>query len=144
MEKEGIDTGRFLTVFEVNFSVYEKITSADIVAGVNNNPDSGVLLVSKRVDPNETHPLSQKKVVTKVGSHVNGAIFNSRTVQALLWKDELRDNDAYCWKNENTKTYQYSYEFVEWCKKLDLNKIEQARRDYSQHLINVRRQSKLD
>jgi hypothetical protein len=134
LEKEGIDTGRFLTVFEVNLQSTKKITSADIVAGVNNNPGSGVLLVSKKVDPNKTHPLSQKKVILKVGSPLNGAIFNSRTVQALLWKHELRDKDVYCWKNENTNTYQYSHELVTWCKNLDSETIDQARSGYSQYM----------
>jgi len=138
LEKEGIDTGRFLTVFEVNLQSTKKITSADIVAGVNNSPDTGVLLVSKKVDPNKTHPLSQKKVISKVGSPLNGAKFNSRTVQALLWKHELRDNDRYCWKNENTNTYQYSYELVTWCKNLDSKAMDQARSDYSQYMKELR------
>lgn len=134
LEKEGIDTGRFLTVFEVNLQSTKKITSADIVAGVNNSAGSGVLLVSKKVDPNKTHPLTQKKLISKVGNEVRGVKFNSRTVQALLWKHNFRNNDRYCWKNDNTNTYQYSYDLVVWCKRLNANKIQEARSEYSQHM----------
>jgi hypothetical protein len=134
LEKEGIDTGRFLTVFEVNLQSTKKISSADIVAGVNNSSDSGVLLVSKKVDPNKSHPLSQKRLVDRVGSEVSGAVFNSRSVQALLWKFELRGKEQFCWNNENTNTYQYSHELVAWCKKQSAETINQARSDYSKFL----------
>ncbi len=134
LEKEGIDTGRFLTVFEVNLRSTKKITSADIVAGVNNSPDSGVLLVSKKVDPNKTHPLTQKNLISRVGSTIDGVKFNSRTVQALLWKHDFRNNDRYCWKNNNTNTYQYSYDLVVWCKKLSAKTISEARSEYSNYM----------
>ena len=134
LEKEGIDTGRFLTVFEVNLQSTKKIASADIVAGVTAAAESGVLLVSKNVDPNKTHPLSQTKLIAKVGAKVSGAVFNSRSIQALLWKYELRELEKYCWKNDNTNTYQYSHELVSWCKKLTAKSINQARGDYSEHL----------
>jgi hypothetical protein len=139
LEKEGIDTGRFLTVFEVSLQSTKKISSADIVAGVNNSEESGVLLVSKKVDPNKTHPLTQTKLIKKVGNKVNGAIFNSRTVQALLWKHELRDNDRYCWKNDTTNTYQYSHDLVAWCKKVTEKGIKEARTEYSKHMSTKKR-----
>lgn len=125
LEREGIDTGRFLTVFQVNLQSTKKITSADIVAGVNNSPGSGVLLVSKKVDPNKSHPLTQKKLIARIGNKINGVPFNSRTIQALLWKYNLRENDRYCWKNDNTSTYQYSHDLVAWCKELTPIAIQQ-------------------
>ena len=137
LEKEGVDTARFLTVFEVSLQSTKKITSADIVAGVNNSPDSGVLLVSKKVDPNKTHPLTQKSLIAKTGSFIAGIKFNSRTVQALLWKHKLRDNDRYCWKNDNTNTYQYSHDLVTWCKNLSAEDINLARSEYSNHLRKI-------
>lgn len=134
LEREGIDTGRFLTVFKVNLQSTKKITSADIVAGVNNSPGSGVLLVSTRVDPNKTYPLTQRKLIEKVGGNVNGAMFNSRTAQALLWKYNLRENEGFCWKNDNTNTYQYSNELVVWCKSKTQGEIQNARDEYSEYM----------
>lgn len=134
LEREGIDTGRFLTVFKVSLQSTKKIASADIVAGVNNLPGSGVLLVSKKVDPNNTHPLTQKKLIAKVGVKINDVEFNSRTVQALLWKNNLKDNDRYCWKNENTNTYQYSNDLVTLFKGLSSNTMREARAGYTQHM----------
>jgi hypothetical protein len=133
LEKDGVDTARFLTVFEVSLQSTKKITSADIVAGVNNSPDSGVLLISKKVDPNISHPLTQKSLLIKVGKHIDGENFNSRTIQALLWKHELRIDDRYCWRNDNTNTYQYSYELVSWCKNLKRDIVKKARDEYSRY-----------
>ncbi|MCH9691145.1 MAG: DUF3644 domain-containing protein [Gammaproteobacteria bacterium] len=138
LEREGIDTGRFLTVFKVNLQSTKKIASADIVAGVENAPDSGVLLVSKKIDPNKTHPFTQKRVIKKVGAKVDGAIINTRSVQALLWKYDLRVDEHYCWKNDNTNTYQYSHDLVTWLKKLKSQNIEQARDEYSLHIKKKR------
>lgn len=134
LEREGIDTGRFLTVFEVHLQSTKKIASADIVAGVNNSPESGVLLVSKKVDPNKTHPLTQKKLISQVVGKVGCSPFNSRTIQSLLWKYKLREDERFCWKNDNTNTYQYSHELVTWCRNLDSKTIDEARACYTQYM----------
>lgn len=56
LEAENIDTGRFLTVFKVNLQSTKKIQSEDIIAGVNVGNPNGLILVTKEVDPNISHP----------------------------------------------------------------------------------------
>lgn len=134
LERDGIDTGRFLTVFEVSLQSTKKIQSADIVAGVQGDAASGLLLVSKKLDPNKSHPHLRRAILEKVGKKVQGVRFTSHTFQALVWKYNLKEKDQYCWHNKNTNTYQYSNELVGWLKRLTAEDIESALQDYGAHL----------
>lgn len=134
LEGEGIDTARFFTVFEVNLQSTKKIQSADIVAGVQDSGDSGVLLVSRKVDPNKSHPWPQGKILQKVGGEVSGEPFTSYTVQALLWKYDIKNNEQYCWPNRATNTFQYSPESAAWIRQRTATEIREARDEYRKHL----------
>jgi len=134
LEKDGIDTGRFLTVFEVNLQSTKKIQSADIVAGVQGDAGSGLLLVSKKVDPNKSHPHARKAILEKIGDKVQGVPFTSHTFQALVWRYGLKDKEQYCWHNKNTNTFQYSNELVVWLKNLTAEELKTALDDYRDHL----------
>ena len=134
LEKEGIDTGRFLTVFEVNLQSTKKVKSADIVAGVEGSSSSGVLLVSRKVDPNKSHPHPRRVVLEKVGAKVKGVSFTSHTFQAVVWKYSLKGKDQYCWHNKNANTFQYSNDLITWIKNLTSEEIQTALSDYRQHL----------
>lgn len=138
LEKEGIDTGRFLTVFEVNLQSTKKIKSADIIAGIEGSASSGVLLVSRKVDPNKSHPHPRRIVLQKVGDKVKGVPFTSHTFQAVDWKYSLKSNEKYCWHNKNTNTYQYSNELIIWLKHLTAEELKTALSDYRQHLRKTR------
>jgi hypothetical protein len=134
LEGEGIDTARFFTVFEVSLQSTKKIQSADIVAGVQDSSSSGVLLVSRKVDPNKSHPWPQRKILEKVGAEVGGEEFTSYAFQALLWKYGIKQNDQYCWHNRNTNTFQYSPELAAWIRQRTGAEIREARDEYREHL----------
>lgn len=130
LESEGVDTGRFLTVFEVSLQSTKKIQSADIVAGIDNSSSSGLLLVSRKVDPNKSHPLQHKRVLEGVGDILKGIKFTSHTFQAIARKYGLKEKDQFCWHNKNTNTYQYSNDLIVWIKKLTAEEIQTALSDY--------------
>jgi hypothetical protein len=133
LENDGFDTGRFLTVFQVNLQSTKKVQSADIVAGIKGDSSNGVLLVSKKVDPNKSHPLNRKKVLEKIDSNHRGTPFNERTFDALAWKYGLKEKENLCWKNENMETFQYSPELVSHLKSYTKDQILEARKAYSDH-----------
>ena len=141
LEKEGIDTSRFLTVFEVSLQSTKKIKSADIVAGVEGSSSSGGLLVSRKVDPNKSHPHLMKVVLERVGKKVNGVSFTSYTFQALVWKYGIKEKEQYCWHNKNTNTYQYSNDLIVWLKKLTAEEIQMALQEYRQYMKKRRKSS---
>lgn len=61
VETAGADTGRLLTVFQVNLQSTKKISKADVVVGVQSagsaGANEGPLAIVKPVDPNVSHPL---------------------------------------------------------------------------------------
>lgn len=134
LEKNGVDTGRFLTVFEINLQSTKKIKSADIVAGVQGDASSGLLLVSRKVDPNKTHPHRVKDVVEKIGNQIQGVKFTSYTFQALVWKYSLKDKEHFCWRNDNTNAAQYSDELVGWLRNRTAPELQTALSEYRAYL----------
>lgn len=88
LEREGIDTGRFLTVFKVNLQSTKKICSADIIT--KTSPDGSAQIVTRKVDPNKSHPLLRMNVMEKIGNEVDGERFTTHTFEAILWFFELK------------------------------------------------------
>lgn len=133
LEQAGLDTGRFLTVFQVNLQSTKKVQSADIVAGVSGEASKGMLLISRKVDPNKSHPNRRKDILKLVGNEVHGARFTTRTFDAIVWHYKIKENDRFCWKNDSTNTYQYSSDLSAHLKSFTKEQIETACRAYSAH-----------
>ncbi len=133
LEAETIDTGRFLTVFSVHLQSTKKINSADIVVGVNASQPDGLLLVSTKRDPNDTHPLPRKDVLKTIGNQLHGVKFTSYTFDAIVWFYKIKENKIMCWKNNISETYQYSNDFVNYLKKMTATQIDTAVAAYKKH-----------
>ncbi len=134
LEHAGIDTGRFLTVFQVNLQSTKKVQSADIVASVSGEASKGMLLISKKLDPNKSHPNRRKEILELVGERVHGARFTARTFDAMVWLHKIKENERFCWKNQSTNTFQYSSDLAAHLKSFTKEQIEEACRAYSTHL----------
>lgn len=132
LEREHIDTGRFLTVFEVSLQSTKKISSADIVAGISEGDGGSLFLVNRKVDPNKSHPHLRKDVVKKIGSHLKGVKFSTYTFDAIVWHKKYKDNEQMCWHNEKARSYQYSGQLISAIKSLTKNDIELALQAYKQ------------
>jgi len=133
LERAGIDTGRFLTVFQVILQSTKKIQSADIVAGVTADAPKGMLLISKKVDPNKSHPHRRKEIMAMVGDTIHGARFTTRTFDAMVWHHGIKSNERFCWKNESSNTFQYSPELVPHLKSFTSGQIVAACQAYTEH-----------
>jgi hypothetical protein len=133
LEQAGLDTGRFLTVFQVSLQSTKKVQSADIVASVSGEATKGMLLISKKVDPNKSHPNRRKEILELVGDQVHGARFTARTFDALVWHHKIKENERFCWRNASTNTFQYSSELAAHLKSFTKEQIEAACRAYSAH-----------
>lgn len=126
LEEKHIDTGRFLTVFEVNMQSTKKIQSADIVVGVNGEQQEGILLVSRKVDPNKSHPHPRRAILAAIGDNLRGLKFSSYVFDALIWHNKIKDDDRLCWHAVNTNTFQYSPELIARLKSFSGKQIEEA------------------
>jgi hypothetical protein len=126
LENENIDTGRFLTVFEVNLQSTKKIQSADITVGVDGELKEGMLLVSKKVDPNKSHPHLRKAILVIIGDELRGIKFTTYVFDAIVWHKKIKTQDRLCWHNVNTKTYQYSQQLVTDIRAMSASQIQDA------------------
>lgn len=126
LEEANIDTGRFLTVFEVNLQSTKKIKSADIVVGVDGEQKDGLLLVSKKVDPNKSHPYPRKDILREIGVELRGLKFNAHVFDAIVWSQKIKEQDLFCWHNMNTKTYQYSPQLVTHIRTMTADQIQES------------------
>lgn len=137
----GVDTGRLLTVFSVKLESVKKIGDADIVVGVEKVAGvGGPLTVIRTQDPNITHPLRQKEVVTQIES-LHGRDFTSYVFQAIVWKHKLKENPQYCWEAKEGVLTRYSNDIVTWIKRLTAADVDAALNDYRGHL-RARRKAK--
>ncbi len=131
LEAKNIDTSRFLTVFKVNFQSVKKISSADIITGIGStSADQDVLIVERRVDPNMSHPLRQKEIVSAIGAQVNEVRFSPHTFQAIVWKLDIKAKSHLCWLPAVGGSPQYSNEVVSIIKRLSRLEIETALQEY--------------
>ena len=92
LEADGVDTGRLLTVFDVSLQSLKKIDKADIVVGISKDEIEDAVIVSRRIDPNQTYPYLQKDVLSHLSRKVSTFEF-----QAIAFWFELRTNSIYCW-----------------------------------------------
>jgi len=135
LESEHLDTGRFLTVFEINLQSTKKISASDVVAGVKADDPKGRLLVTNKVDPNKTHPKIRKDILEKIGNTLNGVRFTSHTFEAIAWKYKIKTEPRYSWRPEKGGgTIQYSPEVVAFLRSLRKKDIEQSLTEYKKHL----------
>ncbi len=126
LEDKNVDTGRFLTVFKVNLQSTKKISSADIVVGVNGDQNESILLVSKKVDPNTSHPLQRKAILPEIGSELRGQKFSPFVFDAIVWHRKIKGQEIYCWQNANAGTSQYSPQLITFLKSLTAEQISES------------------
>ena len=134
VKNAGQDTGRLMTIFNLQLQSVKKIGDADLVVGVT-APEEGSapLVIVKPIDPNETHPLLLKDVREKIGT-LHGNRFTSHTFHAIAWKYSLKENPRFCWKASGSALTKYSHDVVTYIKKLSPNDVEAALADYGRHL----------
>jgi len=134
LEAQKLDTTRFLTVFTVSLKSVRKVSSADVIVAVKGfQDDADPLIIERRVDPNISHPMRQKEVLTKIGSELGGIKFTSYTFQAIVWKYGIKNKPHLCWRSDTGELTRYSAEIPSFLKKLTRNKIETALHDYKKH-----------
>jgi EC042_2821-lke REase len=100
------------------------------VVGVAGEQKEGLLLVSKKVDPNKSHPHLRKVILTQVGTELRGLKFNSYVFDAIVWRNKIKEQDTFCWKNENSGTFQYSQQLITHLKNMTKEQIEESLEAY--------------
>lgn len=138
LETTDQDTGRFLTVFKVSLVSTKKVTTSDLVVGVQKAGGSEPLLIHKNIDPNVNHPYRQKDIVgDSVGNRgmkliVGGHKLTAYMFQAILFHFGMKTDLKYCWVDESGALTKYSPLTVERLRKLTPNEVNAAVEHYKQ------------
>ena len=132
LETEGIDAARLMTIYDVSLNSIKKLEAADIVVGVQEDTSEGRLLVTRRMDPNKSHPYRQMDALRKLQEE--GREMTTHQFQAVVWKTKLRDDPRYCWIEESTQTKKWSSEILTVMRSLSELDIEEAVQGYNQRL----------
>lgn len=133
LESEGIDTERLLTLFDVSLQSTKKIEKADIVVGVGAGAGAAPVLVTRKVDPNVTHPYRQKEVIERLASAHGGKV-TTHVFQAIVWQHQLKTQDAMCWQDKSSGLVKWSTEVIAFVKGLSAKDLEAAKRGYAAYL----------
>lgn len=138
IETANQDTGRFLTVFEVNLVSTKKVAAADLIVGVQKAGGSEPLLVQKNVDPNVNHPFRQKDIVGNSVANpgmkltVGGKKLTAYLFQAILSYFDMKTDLKYCWRDETGAVTKYSPLTVDRLKQLTAKEVNTAVEHYKQ------------
>ena len=125
LESDGFDTGRLLTVFSVSMQSTKKIERADIVVGVGAAGSSDPVIVTRRVDPNVSHPLRRKHVLERLAA--DDRAISSYDFDAIVAVRRLKDDPALCWQDRDVGLVKWSVDVVTYFKRLSRRDIDQAR-----------------
>ena len=135
LETDGSDTGRLLTHFKVNLQSTKKIESSDFVVGVDGKATGNPILVNRPVDPNKTHPLRRKDIITSIKHpetepgmqlRIGGHPLTAHVFTKIVKFYKLKDNPRYFWSDSNGYIAKYSYEFVERLKRMTKEEVDAA------------------
>ncbi|WP_107085913.1 DUF3644 domain-containing protein [Streptomyces sp. CFMR 7] len=127
LESDGIDTARLLTVFDVSLQSVKKIDRADIVVGVTSEDLADSIVVSRKVDPNVSHPFRQKDVLPKLKRSAT----TSYEWQAVTFVHEMREEPRYCWRDKDANLVKWSPEAIQYFDRLTEPQIAKAKDQYS-------------
>lgn len=118
LEGENLDTTRLLTLFDVALQSVKKIDRADIVVGVTSEELAEGVVVSRRVDPNLSHPYRQKELLPLLPSGMT-----SHTFQAIVYAHNLKQNAMFCWDAKEGNLTRWSPEVVKYITRLTADEV---------------------
>jgi hypothetical protein len=143
LERSGIDAGRLMTIYDVSLNSVKKITSADIIVGVHGEAGgAATVLVTKRLDPNRSHPHLQKDILEKL-REVGHPGIGPYQFQAIVWKKDLKSDSRYCWVEEKTGLKKWSPDAISLIQGINVDELQTILDEYREfHLARNRQRKK--
>ncbi|MEU8415018.1 DUF3644 domain-containing protein [Amycolatopsis japonica] len=122
LRAKSSDTNRLLTIFSVSLQSVKKISESDIVVGIDNDGGEGVI-VSRRVDPNISHPYRMKDLLPKLRPELEVRPFEFLAITTVR---NMRTNPTYCWESTVGKLVRWSPETVTAINRLSRQEVVDA------------------
>ena len=132
-ESQGLDLHRLITIHNVKLESVRNALNADVVVGIDEEREDAKV-VTRKQDPNVSHPFRQKEILAKVKS-LHGVKFTSHLFQAILWRYDIKKKSVYCWQAKHGGGLTcYSTDLVGFIKRLSASDLEGARIEYAKHI----------
>lgn len=128
-QDSGGDMARVATVYDINMQSVKKLSSADLVVAVSPTADGQIAV--RKTDPNQTHPYSATELLKKVNAKRNGRDLTSYDIQAICWKEALRENARYAWKHSNGASHVWSGDALSYLASVPDQRYDDVRAEYS-------------
>jgi hypothetical protein len=138
-QDSGGDMNRVATVYDINMQSVKKMSSADLVVAVSPTADGQIVV--RRTDPNQTHPFSATELLKKVNEKRAGRDLTTYDIQAIIWRESLRENTRYAWKHSNGTAHVWSGEAVTYLAFRTDDQYGSVRSEYQDHLRSKRQQA---
>jgi hypothetical protein len=127
-----------LTTFSVHLVSTKKITAADLIVGVTATAAAGAgsLLVTKSVDPNQSHPYREVDIIGRAGGPAGlGVMIGSQKVgqyqfRALVHAYDAKAKPEYYWRDETGAVTRYSPVWVAFIRRLSEADLKEAVRTF--------------
>jgi hypothetical protein len=126
LDKAGVSTDRFFTVFDVALNSVKKIDKADIVVGVAAEDAAEAVVVQRRVDPNVSHPYRRKDVLPKLSNGLSTFEFD-----AVVRVNGVIGDPRYCWRDDQVGLVKWSPELIGYLNRLSPEEVAKARTQYT-------------
>lgn len=132
LESKQLDTKRFLTQFDVRLQSVKRISSADIVVGIDGEAEGNRanVVIERRYDPNDSHPLKRTDIFEKIGPKLNGADFNNYVLNAIVYTRNCKEDKTLIWQAKGGGAMQYSEKFVNFLRELSEAEVLEAVEKY--------------
>lgn len=127
LDSKGANVFRFLVTFSIKYESVKKTREAIAVVGIDNSSSNTTAI--RKCDPNNF--LRQKDVLERLPTTIDGIKVNSRTVQAYIWFNEIKDKKHLCWAHKSGSLTTYSPELVSMIKNSTGSELQDAREKYS-------------
>jgi hypothetical protein len=97
------------------------------------SPTADGQVVVRKTDPNQTHPLSATELLKSLNGKRPGRKLTTYDLQAICWRELLRENAKYAWRHSNGATHVWSGGAVTYRASLTDQRYDQIRAEYGTH-----------
>ena len=139
LEAAGVDTSCFFTWYRVKLESVKKVSSADVLAAIGSaDDDHDVLLVERRIDPNDPNWVREMDIVAAI-PELHGRKFTTHVCRALVRKLGIREQSRYFWRAKEGSLTKYSIEVIAMLRRVDKATLECVLEEYREYQAPLRK-----
>jgi hypothetical protein len=130
---------RYSIPIEYKLVLTKNESDSDIRLSPTKDVDSELngMFIEVPKNPSLTHPFLFKDIILKISNELSEPSFNSRSFQAIVWKEKIKTNSKYYYQHPKSSTGFYSDKIIDYIKskiQTNFNYIIDTKEKYSKSL----------